>query len=221
MKYRIGRSPFQVGFGYGLAAFDARFDNDSLPAQVDEAELESRVGGVLPALVFDTRDNAFTPLRGAYASAEAGLFREWLGGTSDFERARIMAIVYRPVGRSVFLGGRGIAATSFGDTPFYARPYISLRGAPVMHYLGESAASLEIEARWQFWKRISAVGFSGIGAAWADLDGFESQQNIVTGGGGLRYEIARRQGIHMGLDVAWGPDETAIYVQFGGAWFRP
>jgi hypothetical protein len=220
-KYRIGRSPVQVGFGYGMAAFDVTFDADSIPAQVGSDELDERVGGVLPALVYDTRDNLFTPLGGVYGSLETGLFREWLGGTSDFERVRVMAIVYRPVSRTLFLGVRGLVASSFGDVPFYARPYVSLRGAPVMQYFGESAGSVEIEARWQLWKRFSAVGFTGVGTAWNELDSFGAAQDVLTGGGGIRYEIARRQGIHMGLDVAWGPDETALYVQFGGAWFRP
>jgi len=33
----------------------------------------------------------------------------------------------------------------------------------------------------------------------------------------VRYEIARKYGLHMGLDVAHGPDGTAWYVQFGSA----
>ena len=91
----------------------------------------------------------------------------------------------------------------------------------MMAYVGESAASVEIEARWQFWKRVSAVGFVGAGSAWTDFMDVESSRDIGTGGGGFRYEIARRFGLHMGVDVAWGPDEPALYVQFGNAWFRP
>ena len=70
-------------------------------------------------------------------------------------------------------------------------------------------------------RRFSAVGFVGTGSAWTDFLDFESSRDIATGGGGFRYEIARRFGLHMGLDVAWGPDEPALYVQFGNAWFRP
>jgi glucose/arabinose dehydrogenase len=33
--------------------------------------------------------------------------------------------------------------------------------------------------------------------------------------------LARRYKLHMGIDVAFGPDGTAFYVQFGSAWFRP
>ena len=220
-KYRLGRSPVQVGFGYGLIAFDAHFETDEAPEGIAEGDVESRVGGVLPALTYDTRDNVFTPQRGWYATLDGGVFREWLGGTSDFERLRFIGIAYRPLTKGLFLAARGIVASSFGDAPFYARPYITLRGAPVMAYMGEDAASVELETRWQFWKRFSAVGFVGAGAAWNDFGDFESERDIVTGGTGFRYELARRFGLHMGLDVAWGPEEPAIYVQFGNAWFRP
>jgi hypothetical protein len=57
--------------------------------------------------------------------------------------------------------------------------------------------------------------------AWTDLEGFENEQTVTTGGGGFRYELARRYKLHMGVDVAFGPDGPAFYVQFGSAWFRP
>jgi len=221
-KYRIGSTPAQVGFGYGLVAFQATFEPRDVPPEgISGKETDSRVGGVLPAFVYDNRDNMFTPLRGFYLSAESGIFREWLGSSTDFERVRLLAIAYRPVTSRLFLGARGTVASSFGNAPFYARPYISLRGAPVMAYLGESAGSLELEARWQLWKRFSAVGFVGGGSAWNEFDEFESHRDITTGGGGIRYEIARQFGLHMGLDVAWGPNEPALYVVFGNPWFRP
>ena len=44
---------------------------------------------------------------------------------------------------------------------------------------------------------------------------------MTTSGGGFRYELARRYKLHMGVDVAFGPDGTALSVQFGSAWFRP
>ena len=107
------------------------------------------------------------------------------------------------------------------DNPFYLRPFIYLRGAPIMRYQGQEMAQIETELRWQFWKRFSLVGFVGAGAAWNDFARFHSTQTVVTGGTGFRYEIARKYGMHMGLDVAFAPDNTAIYVQVGSAWARP
>jgi len=90
-----------------------------------------------------------------------------------------------------------------------------------MRYQGDEVASVEVELRWQFWRRFSVVGFAGTGAAWNDAERLHNTKTIVTGGFGLRYEIARKYGIHMGLDLAFGPDNTAAYVQVGSAWARP
>jgi hypothetical protein len=43
----------------------------------------------------------------------------------------------------------------------------------------------------------------------------------MTEGVGFRYEIARKYGIHIGMDVAFGPHNSAFYVQIGSAWARP
>ena len=126
-----------------------------------------------------------------------------------------------PLGSRVYLGARGDAISSSGDVPFYLRPYISMRGIPVLRYQGERVAQLEAELRWQFWKRVSVVGFAGQGVAWNDFDRLDEQQSVLTGGVGLRYELAREYGIHAGIDVAFGPDTTAVYVQIGSAWARP
>jgi hypothetical protein len=70
-------------------------------------------------------------------------------------------------------------------------------------------------------ERFSLVGFFGGGEAWNDFERFDRSQGTYAGGTGFRYEIARKYGIHMGVDVAFGPDTTAVYVQVGSAWARP
>jgi outer membrane protein assembly factor BamA len=176
---------------------------------------------VTPSLTYDTRDNIFTPTRGAYFEASAGVFSQALGADDEFQRASLLGMYYVPVCPRLYLGIRGSASASFGNEPFYLRPFISLRGVPIMRYQGEEVAQIEGELRWQFWKRFSLIGFAGGGAAWTHLERFENSRKLITGGAGLRYEIARKYGIHMGLDVARGPDNTAIYVQIGSAWARP
>jgi hypothetical protein len=116
---------------------------------------------------------------------------------------------------------RGDGGASFGAAPLYMRPYVSLRGAPVMRYQRDLLAQGEVELRWQFWKRVSLVGFAGTAVAWNDRTVLERKVTVTTGGGGLRYELARRYRLHMGADVAFGPDGGALYIQFGSAWLRP
>lgn len=90
-----------------------------------------------------------------------------------------------------------------------------------MRYQGEDVGQMEAELRWQFWKRFSVVGFVGGGAAWNDFQRFEEAQTVLAGGTGFRYELSRKHGIHIGVDVAVGPADPAIYIQVGSAWMRP
>ena len=80
-----------------------------------------------------------------------------------------------------------------------------MRGAPIMRYQGEEVAQIEAELRWQCWKRFSLVGFVGGGATWNEFTRFKSSQTVLTGSTGFRYELARKYGIHAGVDFAVGP----------------
>jgi outer membrane protein assembly factor BamA len=220
-KYRIGGSRVWAGLSYAFASTEVSFDAPPATPGVPSFRSESNVGGVTPSVTYDSRDTIFTPTRGTYVEAQAGLFSQALGSDDDFQRAQVIAMHFLPLSDRLFLGVRGQFSASFDDTPFYLRPFINLRGAPAMRYQGEAMAQIEGELRWQFWERFSAVGFVGTGTAWNDFENYDSSQSIVTGGTGFRYELARKYGIHAGMDVAFGPDNTAIYIQVGSAWMRP
>lgn len=221
-KYRLWRSSrVWAGLGYQLAEAEVSFDAPPETPGLPAFDGTTRLGGLTPSLTYDSRDSIFTPGRGTYVEASASFYGRALGGEDSFERAALVAMHFVPFGARWALGVRGDLDLSFGDVPFYLRPYVSLRGAPVLRYQGEHAAGVEAELRFQFWKRFSLVGFAGTGGAWTDLDSFEKTQSVTTGGGGFRYELARRYKLHMGIDVAFGPDGAAFYVQVGSAWFRP
>ena len=82
-------------------------------------------------------------------------------------------------------------------------------------------ALVEIEVRWQFYGRWSVVAFGGAGTTRSERDRFSFTQNVGSGGLGFRYELARKFGLHAGIDVAHSPGTTAFYIQIGNAWFRP
>jgi hypothetical protein len=219
-KYRLGGSHAWAGLSYTLATTQVTFDAPEETPGLPDFQRDSRIGGLTPSLTYDSRDSIFTPFRGTYVEAGAGFYASALGGDDDFQSASVVAIQYVPLHPKLVLGVRGDASFSFGDMPFYMRPYVDMRGVAMMRYQGEHAAKLELELRWQFWKRFSLVGFGGEGVAWIDLDRFERSRTVTAGGAGFRYELARKYKLHMGADVAFGPDGTAFYVQFGSAWMR-
>jgi hemolysin activation/secretion protein len=89
-----------------------------------------------------------------------------------------------------------------------------------LRYQGEQAAEIEAELRWQVHPRLSLVGV-GVGRARGDGAQSERGQNVRAAGAGYRFLVPRKHGLHMGLDVAAGADDPALYVVFGSAWLRP
>ena len=153
------------------------------------------------------------------------LTRTRFAGRTVFDAFVHLPLVLPPVVVGYLLlllfGIRGDVGISLGDTPFYMRPSIYMRGVPAMRYQGEESAQLEGELRWQFFGRWSVLGFVGGGVAWNGFEEGADAQGVISGGGGFRYELARRYGIHAGLDVAGSRDTAALYVQVGSAWMRP
>lgn len=221
-RQRFGDSDFWGGLRFAYARVTVDFDGTSagIPGIDPQVEAITLAGPAL-TLRYDSLDNMFTPTRGTLNDTSVSFFDDLFGGSRDFQLFQEVLIHHRPLSESVFLGGRGQFNSSFGDTPFYARPYVHLRGVPALRYQGEQAASIELELRWQFHPRVSVVGFGGVGAAWNDLDRLDDEQSAYAGGTGLRYLVSRKFGLHAGIDVARGPEEGAIYVQFGNAWLRP
>ncbi len=217
-KYRIGRSCFWAGLGYGWARTVATIDVPETLPNAQDIHRESNVGGLMPLLNYDSRDNIFTPRSGTNVKLSATLAARALGGDGEFQTVTLTVIQYVSFHPKLTLGVRGDGLVSFGDVPFYLLPSVSLRGAPAMRYQGEEVAQAELELRWQFWKRFSLIGFGGYGAAWNDFAYLKNTVTVPTGGVGLRYELARRYQVDAGLDVAFAPDGVAIYFQFGNAW---
>jgi hypothetical protein len=220
-KYRLSNPRLWVGLSYALVETRVLFEAPEGTPGLPDFDRDSDVGGLTPSFTFDTRDNIFTPTRGTFVEASLGYFDDWLGSDDEFERARILAMHFWPLPHRLYLGARLDTAAAFGDAPFYLEPFVSLRGAPVLRYQGETIAQLEAELRWQFYKRLSVVGFAGAGQAWNGFAHQDDSQSVGTGGAGFRYELAREYGIHAGVDVAFGPDGTAYYLQIGSAWARP
>jgi len=220
-KYRLGGSHAWVGANYALAQTDVSFEALEGTPGIPATPRESKIGGLTPSLTYDSRDTLFTTGRGSYLEASAGFYGSAFGGDDEYQKVSIVAMQFLPLHKSFTLGLRADLGFSYGDPPFYVRPYVGLRGAPVMRYQRDNLVQGEAEARWQFWKRLSLVGFAGYGEVWNDSDTQERKVDVTTGGGGIRYELARKYKLHMGADVAFGPDGPALYIQFGSAWMRP
>ena len=210
----IPGSDLMVGARYVFAGTRVHLEGDGAAAGLPQQDVTAALSGLGPVLRWDSRDSIFSPDTGARAELTASWFAPWLGSDYDFWTVRIRENSFGRIAPWLDAGLRLDLQLSGGDTPFWARPYIQLRGIPAMRYQGTQIFVAETEERIDLTGRWSAVVFCGYGVA-AAAPRPVTAWNVGTG---FRYLLARQFGIRGGLDVARGPEDWAFYVVFGNAW---
>jgi hypothetical protein len=214
------KSPLSIGLRYIYSQVEPKLrDEPVFPGLADRVDVD--ISAPAAILEFDSRDNVFTPTRGIYSETSYLASRESLGATDSFGRFEQILMGWHPLRHDLTLGAQANFAASTSGTPFFLRPYVQLRGVPSVRFQGDRVASLEVEARWQFYGRWSVVAFGGGGVTRTHDAPFTATQTVGSGGFGMRYELARKFGLHAGIDVARSAVATAVYFVVGNAWFRP
>jgi len=218
LSFRLGKSNFFLGGR--VAFFDSlsTFKTSQIIPGIGDAELATDNLGAGLVLSYDSRDNIFTPNTGWDIDTRVMAHTGESITNFDYYLFYLLPRYYWQVSEKWNLGFRFQGEFTSGDVPFYALPFISLRGIPVMRYQGEDAVVAEIEARWNLNHRWSLIGFGGVGTTTPVNGNLGDDENHAAGGVGFRYLIARKLGLYTGIDVARGPEETAVYIQVGSAW---
>lgn len=216
--FRYKDSHVYVGFRYSFFKSEIGFVEDVELPEIRPWEIESRLGGLGPEIQFDSRDNTFTPNRGIRALASYLFYDPAFGSNTSYKLLNATFLGYEYLAKNLNVGLRLNGQFVFGDAPFYAQPFIQLRGVPAMRYQGISTVLAETEARWDFSLRWSLVGFTGVGRVKPEFEDISKDETAYNVGFGFRYLLARLMGIRAGIDVARGPEQWAVYIQFGSAW---
>jgi hypothetical protein len=214
---RLGNSDTFVAVRWIYLDLDTQLGVPAANAGLSGKQIAGRSSGLGVAIEHDSRDNIFTPGRGVLAAAEGTFYDEAFGSSNRFETYRAHVFDYVPIARRWTLGLRGDVRLARGDVPFYMLPFIELRGIPAARFQDRNVAVLETEVRYDVDERWSLVGFAGAGKAWG-RDTFSDASAPASGGAGLRYLIARRLGLYVGLDYAKSRVADTVYIQIGSAW---
>ena len=220
IKFRIRDSKFFAGINYLLLDSNIEFDVfGNLPVEIPSIKFDSTSASVSLLLDYDSRDTLFTPGSGLSSGVRASFYREIFGSDNEFEKYKVYAKWFTGLTDTLVLGLRGEVETLNGEAPFYEYPFISMRGIPAMRYQGKTVTVGEAEFRWNFQTRWSLILFGGVGNAESADFVAAADDTVYSKGVGFRYFIARRFGAHAGIDAAKGPEDTALYITFGQAWY--
>jgi len=220
IKFRLGETDFFAGGRYLLLNTDNTFE---VPIDIPEfsgIEQSSTLSEATLKFEFDSRNNVFTPTSGVFLGLAGTYSDTWMGGDDLYGRIGVTLIGYLPAGRKFFTGIRYESNYTLGNVPFYARPIVVLRGAPMMKYQNNHTTLLETEVTWNIYKRWFISGFTGLGNAFENFENFSEGKSVTTFGTGFRYLVARKLGTSMGMDFGFSQDDFAFYIVFGTAWLR-
>ncbi|WP_394200218.1 BamA/TamA family outer membrane protein [Shewanella waksmanii] len=218
IDFRLADSNFFAGLSYTYVASKTVFDiADNLPG-IDPLTLDSQDAALSAKLSYDSRDNQFSPRNGLKAGFEAAIHHPNLGGDFSYQQYSAHVHHFQRLNTQWGLRLRGEYDYMTQGAPFYARPFINMRGIAAMRYQGDQVSLAELQIDYDINNRWTLLGFGGVGKAVQDNQSFTDADWQATQGTGFRYLIARQLGLRSGIDVAKGPEEWTFYIQFGSAW---
>ena len=219
VKFRIGSSDVFVGGKLVYLTPELLFDEDTGELPVDDDRTKLKDFGLAVQAEYDGRDNKMTPNWGQYVELVGWKHLEALGGETDYWTVGLLVDSFHEMlNRKLVLGFHLDLDTAGGDPPLWGYPWVTMRGIPALRYQNESTAVISTELRWNIFGRWAAVGFIGAAATRGDRPIFEDHSGIYAGGVGGRFLFRPQDSLWVGIDVARGPEETALYIVMGHKW---
>ncbi|HEX3141237.1 MAG TPA: glyceraldehyde-3-phosphate dehydrogenase [Rhizobacter sp.] len=219
MLYRLGQTDNWLGMRWIYLDLNSALDISNRPgAGLLPDETTKRGSGLGLTLEHDSRDSIFTPSRGWKGGIDATFYDPDWGSDTRFQSYRGHVFAYWPAMQELVVAGRLDGRSVNGKTPFYMLPFIDMRGIPAARYQDDNTSLIETELRWNVTPRWGAVGFLGAGRVWGRNKDFDEASTVVSKGVGMRYLLANRLNLWVGLDYARGPEGGVGYIIVGNAW---
>ena len=218
-RFRLGDSKWFTGIGLSYLDASSAFEveiPDEAPVDLFRSDLQN--SGLSAKLAWDTRDNTSMPNRGQLFDLAVWRYDEAIGGDYDYWNATLKLLSFHQLHQKFVLGLRLEYSAIDGRAPFFAIPWVSLRGIPALRYQGDRVLVGEIEGRYNFTPKWALIGFAGTGGVSSELPVFDTEQSIYSFGMGARYKIFEAQNVWIGVDIAKGPEDYNWYIQIGQAW---
>ena len=217
MNFRIGASDFFLGTKYQLTQIKIP-EKRAEDLGVNANDFNLLNSGISLIAEFDNLNNFLSPTKGTIIHLSYDQNLKILGSNRNWGTVNYFSHFYHPMNDYWIPSLRLASQLSTGDAPFYAFPYVDLRGVPALRYQGKLTVVAETEQLFNFAKRWDAVAFTGISAAFKSLDELINEDIVWNVGIGARFLTSESLGVKIGADIARGPEDYAFYISIGSAW---
>ena len=212
---RLLDSNFFLGTQFSVSRIRTKLDE--FTEEIPEEDIDDKTYGLGVVGQYDSRDNTFSATQGSYTEVSYDIFDRARHSGFSYKKMESFYNYYSTINPGWVAVIQAQADFSHGDVPFYALPYINLRGFPAGRYIAQNALSLQAELRWTFADRWGVLAFIGAGKVADNVRDYDDSETIGSYGMGVRFMASVEDRINLGIDLASGPDDTAIYFRIGEA----
>lgn len=219
-SYRVQDS-FLIGLQYRFDYFDIP-RIDSLLTTNNPVGTE---GGMISTIgltaTYDTRDDIFYPRKGFFGTLIAETSGNFTFADYSYSLIQFDFTYYFTLKDKHTIATNLYTGTTIGDSPFFSYYYFSSgkkgRGFNDRRFIDKNIGMLQVEYRFPIYKRFRGTLFSSLGSVGGTYDEVFTNRQLWTYGGGLRFQLSKKQMSHLRLDVAHGFEGFQFYMTIGEA----
>lgn len=214
--YRLNES-FFIGLRNKLDVFEIPSTGELLASQ-SPLGIE---GGILHTLglnlSYDNRDDIFYPSKGVLADFIIEGSNNAILSNFNFVSISLDASFFYSIKDKHILGVNFVSGSQLGDTPFFNYFFFIGRGYNDRRFIDRNATVLQAEYRFPIYKRFTGVAFTSIGTVGNQYIDQLSNPLKPAIGGGLRFQLSKKQKSNLRVDVARGLEDFQFYITIGEA----
>ncbi|MGZ9897957.1 BamA/TamA family outer membrane protein [Shewanella gaetbuli] len=209
-----------VGGGFDFRYSEAE-DIDILESliPVDNLFESSTSAGFNFHVSYDSRDNVLNPQQGKIAQLDVGVYREDLGGKTDFEVFDALYSTYYSVHSDDVLAWQIRGRFTHGDVPWDQLSKVGggelLRGYTTGRYRDKQMLLAQVEYRLNLPWRHGMVFWAGAGVISDQFSELLTSNLLPNTGVGYRFEVKPK--VNLRLDLAFGDGDTGFYFNVNEA----
>lgn len=210
---------------YWYAGAQYKFDDFNIMNIKEDGLLASnnvvgKDGGIVSSvgfdLLYDTRDNLFSPSKGIFINFKSTVDNKIIGATFNYMRGEVDIRYFKSVAPKHVFAFNFFNGFTTGNVPFFQEFFLSngtkLRGFDDRRYQDRIMAVLQAEYRFPIFKRLSGVVFSGLGTVSENYGDLLKNPYRNSSGIGLRFILNKEEKTTLRLDYARNFEGGNVYV---------
>ncbi len=192
------------------------FDQEKVPGRKG-----SFTSGLGILLLWDSRNNAFSPSQGFYFQYYINQFSSAFGSGFNYLNQTLDARKFSTLGKTSVLALQFLANLNQGNVPIRSMANIGsgsiMRGYYEGRYTDKNLVAAQAELRQHVIDRFGLVAFVGIGRVARSISGFTLQDWKPSYGGGVRMALDKTERLNIRLDFGYGQKAHGVYLNLSEA----